>query len=211
MSAKIDMKGKRFGKLFVLHEAESYIKPSGQKVTMWHCKCDCGNEVDVQANKLRSGHSTSCGCHRHEFRYKHGLAGTRLHKIWVGMIHRCYDSKTKGYENYGGRGICVCKEWFDDFMSFRNWSINNGYKDNLTIDRIDNDGNYEPTNCRWATQKEQQLNKRNTVYLTMNGVTRTIPEWSEVIGIKQATIRSRIAKGWSVEKTLKTPLMAIRN
>lgn len=195
MSQKIDMRNKRFGKLLVLRESKPHTKPSGQKVTMWTCKCDCGKVVDVAGNKLRSGHTTSCGCHRHELNYKHGYGGTRLHKIWVGMIHRCYDSKTKSYENYGGRGIKVCKEWLDDFMVFYNWANNNGYQDDLSIDRIDVNKNYEPSNCRWADVETQANNTRKNVMVKIYNKNLSLSQWAKMYGMKYSCLYSRWYKG----------------
>ena len=123
------------------------------------------------------------------------------------MIQRCENENIERYDIYGGRGIEVCKEWKEDFLNFYNWAINNGYKDNLSIDRIDVNGNYEPNNCRWATAKEQARNMRTNVNLTYNGETHCISEWAEITGIKASTIRYRIKiAGWSVEKALTTPI-----
>lgn len=141
----------------------AYIK---NHKTYWNCKCKCGKETIVYSDKLKTGHTKSCGCLKRqktiERNYRHGLYGTRLYSIWHDMNTRCYYEKTKCYKYYGGRGITICDEWKNNFVNFYNWAINNGYKDNLSIDRIDVNGNYEPSNCRWATMQEQQLNKRNS-------------------------------------------------
>ena len=206
MSHKVDMVGKKFGKLTVLFESEPYVKPCGQSMIKYHCKCDCGNETDVVGSKLRTGHTTSCGCHRKELLYKHGYGKLRLHRIWQAMISRCYYKGDVGYKNYGGRGISVCEEWLNDFLSFEKWATSNGYKEHLTIDRIETDGNYEPSNCRWATYREQANNKRNNHILTVNGVSMTISQWSDITGLPMSALYNRVSKGWDSERVVTTPL-----
>lgn len=144
-------------------------------------------------------------------RQRHGLKKTRLYRIWLAMKNRCFNAKTMRYPDYGGRGIVVCSEWKNDFKSFYDWSMSHGYDDSLSIDRIDNDGNYEPSNCRWATQLEQVRNSRHCNYLTHNGETHPISEWSEITKITVACIRNRLRYGWSVEKTLTTPMRKNKN
>lgn len=124
-------------------------------------------------------------------RYKHGKKGTKLYNTWLHMKTRCYNKNYNRYDDYGGRGITICDEWINDFKAFYDWSMSNGYKDNLTIDRIDVNGNYEPDNCRWADRKTQANNRRNNVYLTYNGKTKTISQWSRELNIPENTIRSR--------------------
>lgn len=166
-----DMTGERFGRLTVLQYAGSkrYKKSS---VAMWNCKCDCGKEVTVQGQTLRSGRTKSCGClskevhsevmtERNKNNSRHGQFGTRLYGIWCGMKTRCYNPNHEAYEDYGGRGIAICDEWRNNFQKFHEWAINSGYSDELTIDRIDVDGNYQPSNCKWATMSEQRRNQRS--------------------------------------------------
>lgn len=129
---------------------------------------------------------------------------TRLHKIWESMHARCENPNHEYYANYGGRGISVCDEWIE-YAPFRDWAMKAGYSNTLTIDRADVDGDYCPNNCRWATNREQQNNKHNNHRLTWNGETRTVTEWSEVVGIKKTTIKERLNAGWSVEKALTEP------
>lgn len=197
MSQKLRLEGKRFGKLTVLKYACSYKQRSN-----WLCKCDCGNETIVESRLLKSGNVTSCGC-VHKY---HGMSGTRLYTIWQHMIDRCYNSNNTNYKNYGGRGIQICDEWKDDAGKFCEWALANGYAKDLTLDRIDVNGNYEPGNCRWATRKEQANNKRNNHFLSCNGEIKTITEWERITGISKQTIYKRLKRGWSVERALTEPV-----
>lgn len=169
----VDLSGKRFGKLLVIEKAERHITESGQSVQMWRCICDCGNETIVRHSNLQSGNTISCGCYHNEkfgdINRSHNLSNkSHLYGVWKTMKDRCYREKSKSYKNYGGRGISVCDEWRNDYKAFYDWSMKNGYKEEqnengvniLSIDRIDNDGNYEPSNCRWVTADIQAKNKR---------------------------------------------------
>ena len=159
-----DISGKRFGKLLVISRCGS----DKFSRALWLCKCDCGNTKVVRGNHLIQGSTISCGCVLKEINKLKGNGipqnpqRARLYSIWKGMKKRCNDKNHVSYKYYGGRGILVCKEWMDDFNSFYSWAMLHGYSDDLTIDRIDPNGNYEPSNCRWATWKEQGKNKRNT-------------------------------------------------
>lgn len=201
-SKKIDdLTGKRFGKLVVLERADNTISPCGQPQTQWKCRCDCGNVIAVRAQLLKSGKTKSCGCN---ISTQKRLSHTRLYHIWQKMISRCQNINDQAYERYGGRGIKVCHEWQGEngFQNFYEWSMKNGYAKNLTIDRKDNNKGYSPDNCRWATMKEQQNNRRNNNLLDLDGERHTIAEWSEITGINAATIRSRLKRGWSIKDTL---------
>lgn len=136
--------------------------------------------------------------------YKHGAVGTRLYSIYTGMLKRCRQKTTNGYERYGGRGIMVCEEWKGKhgFEHFRDWALSNGYSDDLTLDRIDVNGNYEPSNCKWSTMREQCNNRRSNVFLEYNGERHTLAEWARIVGVNPTTIKDRHSKGWSAEKIL---------
>ena len=140
----------------------------------------------------------------HKGNLKHGLSKTRLHRIWHSMYCRCYYKSTNQYKNYGGKGIKVCEEWkhMEGFINFYNWAINNGYSDELTLDRIDNEKNYCPENCRWITLKEQANHKTNNVIYTFNGKTQTASQWCEEYGILQTTLNDRLKRGWTLEQAL---------
>jgi len=134
----------------------------------------------------------------------HGLRHHRIYSIYVNMKTRCYNPKVKKYERYGGRGIKICEEWLDSFKAFYDWSMNNGYSSDLTIDRIDNDGNYEPGNCRWITSYKQASNKSTTNLLTLNGKTQCVKAWTEERKLGKETIRERLKRGWTVENAILT-------
>ena len=160
------------------------------------CKCDCGNECIVEKAELKRGGTKSCGCFQTETRKKifknnkfgkkynicdNSIKNIRLYNIWIDIKKRCYNKNFWAFNRYGGRGITMCEEWKNDFMSFYNWSIANSYQDNLTIDRVDNNGDYEPDNCRWVSMKEQCRNKNNNHLLTYNNETHCISEWIELL------------------------------
>lgn len=176
MSAKKDLTGQRFGRLTVV--ADSGKRNNGY--ILWECRCDCGNTKIVDGWRLRSGATQSCGCLRQELavehikgvkkKPKHGLVDHRLFGIWSGMKTRCYNENNKDFKDYGGRGITICDEWLADFLCFYNWAMENGYQDDLTIDRMDVNGNYEPSNCKWSTRGEQARNQRRTKNKTSESV-----------------------------------------
>lgn len=288
MGKFIDLTGQRFGRLLVTERVADKYKPSGQRMTMWKCKCDCGNEAYACTSNLRRGSTKSCGCLQKEIaskshkgipsvpftdlsgqkfgrltvvcrdieytdsagasRYKYkcvcdcgnytwatpyqlkgggirscgclhkesaakqGKANAkhggnrrnvpykekRLYSIWSGMKQRCENPNSDSYPNYGGRGIKICEEW-RDFANFQKWSLDNGYSENLSIDRIDYNGNYEPNNCRWATKLVQANNTRTNRFVNINGTSHTVADWARISGVKAATILARLERGWDTE------------
>lgn len=157
-----DLKGMKFGRLLVISRAQN----CGHNTT-WNCICDCGNKTKTTSYNLIKGRARSCGCLALEnikkVNTKHGYRHTRLYNIWCGMKKRCYSTKYEHYDRYGGRGIKVCEEWKNDFVNFKNWALKNGYNDELEIDRVNNNGNYEPNNCKWKSRTMQVRNRSNTI------------------------------------------------
>ena len=206
-----DLSGKRFGRLTVCNRAENAVEPSGKQVVMWHCKCDCGKAITVSGHSLKKGNTKSCGCYQKErasaSMRKHGKYRDRLYTIWRDMKSRCQNENFTAYKHYGGRGIKVCDEW-QTFEPFYEWAMANGYKDTLTIDRKENEGNYEPSNCRWATVKQQSNNRRSNHYITHDGKTMSLTDWAEEKGLRRRTLYNRINElKWSTEKALNTPVL----
>ena len=205
MGKSIDLQGMRFGRLFVV---EKYGKAKNGSI-IWKCRCDCGKETMVTSCNLRSGSTNACGCLHNEFisslSKKHGLSHTRLHGIWRGIKGRCLNHKNSSYQNYGGRGIKICEEWKDNFENFYEWAMSNGYKDDLSIDRIDVNNGYFPENCRWVTDEVQSRNRRNNRKYSHDGETKTLSEWAREYGIDRKTLSDRMDKfGWDFEKALTT-------
>ncbi len=189
-----DLTGQTFGKWRVL----SYAGKS-----QWECQCECGAKNTVDGNDLRIKRSQGCSKCRG---YTHRGTRTRLYKIWQSMKARCYVKKATGYYRYGGRGISVCEEWKRSFEAFRAWANGNGYREALTIERIDNDGNYEPGNCRWATVEEQVQNRANTQRVLFNGELVPVSALARKHGINRNTLASRLDMGWSLDDALSRPV-----
>lgn len=201
-----DLTGQTFGRL-------TAIRPDGQnkhRQTFWICQCSCGKEVRVIGYNLTQGQTRSCGCLVNDSHYiKHNgkKEFPRLYRIWKKMRERCRCPSNVVYNIYGGRGITVCESWDRDFISFRDWSLANGYADNLTIDRIDPNGNYCPENCRWVTQYQQNLNKRDTLKVTYQGEIIPLKELSERVQMNYRTLYRRIIiRGMTPEEAIAAPL-----
>lgn len=208
----VDMTNERFGRLTVI----SYTGKNINGNAVWLCKCDCGNTKEVSRSCLVHGNTKSCGCLKKEVTGElsrtHGLSKHK-HLRWVyeSMKQRCYNSNNKSYKHYGGRGVTVCDEWRDNFEAFYNWAIEKGYDEKQqgnkqTLDRINNNGNYEPNNCRLVNRFIQANNTRRNVYYTYDGKTLTLAQWAKELNIKYITLHERVRKGWSIEKALETPV-----
>lgn len=209
-----DLSYQKFNKLTALYRVHDYVSPSGYKKAQWMCLCDCGNYTIVPASQLKGGGTKSCGClkaiassENGKKTKTHGESHTRLYGIWAGIKSRCYGPYMQDYKNYGGRGITMCDEWRNSYIAFRDWALSHGYTDDLTIDRIDVNGNYEPQNCRWITIKEQCNNTRVNRYLTLDGVTKTKTQWSEEYGMSPQVLAYRIDQaGMSMAEALSAPV-----
>lgn len=197
MPKRLDLTGKRFGKLVAIEVDEQRAKES-KKRRYWKCICDCGNISSVGADKLTNGFTKSCGCmmgHK-----THNMSGTRPHNIWMSMRNRCKNSNTKDSGYYVEKGITYCEKWssFDGFWE----DMQEGYADDLTLDRIDSNGNYEKSNCRWATRAEQSRNRSFCRYLTFNGETKTLAEFCRQYGLNKTTVLKKVRLGWDATKIL---------
>ena len=197
-----DLTGKKFGRLLVI---SIHGRTKANSVT-WLCECDCGNETIVVGQNLTSKNTISCGCVFNEkvktMNKKHGKRQTKVYKIWHSMKARCTNKNNIGYADYGGRGIKILWKSFEDF----NDDMADSYKEGLTIERINVDGNYEPSNCKWATVKEQSNNKRNSRKVTINGLTDTVTNLCREYNISDRTVYSRIYSGWDEVRAIITPV-----
>lgn len=201
--------GTRFGRVTVLHE----VAQRRNHERYFLCECDCGTVWEVALGTLTGGETKSCGCLRRE-RFvsrleSHGQSRMPLYSVWRAMRQRCQNAANPVYEHYGGRGIRVCDEW-QGFAAFSDWAMTNGYRAGLTIERIDNDGNYEPSNCTWIPQSQQSNNTRRNRILTFRGKTMNLAEWADRLGINPATLGGRISRGWGIEATLTIPVRSTR-
>lgn len=190
---KHDLTGQTFGRLTVIAPHSC-----GERQMKYICQCECGNVKIVRPDSLLYGATKSCGCLKKEHdkinlaaNHSHKQSCTRLYDIWQGMKHRCYNKHNAKYHRYGGRGITVCDEWKNDFKAFYDWAVSNGYDEKLTIDRIDNDGNYQPNNCRWSTVKEQCNNRETNIKITIGNSTRSLQEWCDIFEVDYKKINAR--------------------
>lgn len=206
MGSHMERIGERFGKLLI---SQKHHVEEGR--VYYLCDCDCGNTVIVQYSHLISGNTKSCGCLQKDLTSKrftkHNNSTHPLYGVWTMMKQRCYNQNNKSYKNYGARGIKVCSEWKNDFDAFYKWSINNGYEHKLTIERLNVDGDYCPSNCTWVTQEHQQNNRRNNIVIEFGGFVGTLSQWSIRTGIPYATLRKRIVDlGWDTYEALSIPV-----
>lgn len=205
---KFDLTGKRFGRLKVIKD----VGKSKDRNIIWECLCDCGKIKNIKGNNLMQGRTKSCGCLNKEITSNrsttHGLSQKEpLYCVWRSMRDRCYNKNNSSYNRYGGRGIIVCDEWKNNVELFYNWMVSNGYKKGLTIDRIDNNGNYEPNNCRVISKQQQNRNYSRNIILKYNGKEKTLIDWCEILDLKYSMVYLRIKKNnWSVEKAFETPI-----
>ena len=206
------LQGEKFGRLTLVRIATE----STNKHKTWECLCECGNTTFVQQYNLWNGHTQSCGCLQREILIERNQQGKwnsetliknhrNIYVSWNGMLSRCYHNHRTDYKLYGARGIVVCAEWKNNFLTFLDWSIKNGWQPRLSIDRIDNNGNYNPENCRWTDRKTQSNNRRSNRLININGQTNTLTQWSEISGITTRTISRRINAGWDISKWLIHP------
>lgn len=206
MSKFIDITGKKFNHLLVFERLEN--APGG--VPVWKCLCDCGNYTTVRGKNLKNGSVKSCGClQKIPKNITHNMSKTRMYHIWSMMRRRCNDPKNHAYINYGGRGITVCDEWNGSFEPFMDWALSHGYDDNLTIDRIDNDGNYCPDNCRWVKPEEQAQNRRRNWKIEHQGKTKNLKQWCDELNLDYKRTHNRLNQlGMTFEKAISMPVMA---
>ena len=204
-----ELTGLQFGKLAVI-EKVGYKNKNSQ----WLCRCECGNTTVVGKGNLVGGRTKSCGCLKHQeaVNRTHGKSKTRLYYVWRNMLNRCYDSNVRDYPSYGGRGITVCDEWKNDFQAFYDWAMANSYDETaergkFTLDRIEVQGNYEPSNCRWVDEKVQANNKRCNHHIEYKGKTMSLAELADLTGIKYGTLHKRICiLNWDTESAVNTPV-----
>jgi len=207
MPQTIDMTGQRFGRLLVLGQATP--RNTAQRSKWWLCRCDCGREVAFNGANVRQGISRSCGCLRHELlvtrNTKHGLSKTREYEAWSGAKGRCFNTAAVEYKYYGARGITMCQAWRDSFETFLRdmgpCPTQRGKRSTYSLDRINNDGNYEPSNCRWTSQGVQVRNSRKARRIAFNGETLCLKDWARRLGIHDSSLRERLKK-WPIERAL---------
>lgn len=207
-SKRLKLEGKRFGRLIVVKWIPFEERKNKKKI--WLCQCDCGNFIEVETGKLQTCHTRSCGCLKNEYKSKIGdlnkkythHGDKKLYGVYKAMLERCYNPQNRRYKDYGGRGVKVCDLWQGEFGydEFAKWALNNGRKDGLTIDRIDVNGNYEPSNCRWITNQEQQYNKRTNIFAEYNGESHPLKFWARKLGIPYTTLRAWFKDGMTIEE-----------
>lgn len=201
--------GKKIGHLTIM----DFIKKDSHRHVFVKCLCECGNFVIKRLDQLND--NSSCGCFKSKIisinSTKHGFHGSDLYNRYYGIKNRCYNKNNKYYFNYGGRGITMCDEWKNDFIKFKNWALENGFEEHLTIDRIDNNKGYFPENCRWVTKQKQDRNKRSNKNFTWRGETHCVQEWCEILGFTRDCLYTRLVRNkWDIEKAMTTPQKNIK-
>jgi hypothetical protein len=211
MVARIDLTGQRFGRLVAM-EPSQHRTPRGRFKILWTCRCDCGGEAIATVDRLRSGETQSCGCLQREraaaAHFVHGGKGTDEYLIWKGMRQRCLNPRNPNFRSYGGRGITICERWQASFAAFLA-DMGPRPSPQHSIDRVNNDGNYEPGNCRWALRVQQLNNHRRSHRITFNGETHTVAEWARLVNIPVNHLAARLGRlGWSPDRALITPVFS---
>lgn len=203
MAKFIDITGNKYGLLTVIER----VPNAKGGITRFRCLCDCGNETIVRGSNLKSGAVKSCGCQLWKNPSStHRMSKTRIYGIWSSMRQRCSNKNLPSYKNYGGRGISVCDEWNNSFEAFNEWAMSNGYEEGLSIERIDNNGNYCPDNCKWITKSGQANNRRMNKHIEYKGEIHNLSEWCNILGISYSLVHNRMNKlGWSFERAVETP------
>lgn len=200
--------GAKFNHLTIIEEA-GWVEYATQRTKLVRAKCDCGGYIICPLNRIKTGNTKSCGCICLRAKYSGVTNKGKIYKQIQNMYHhmnrRCYDSGNNRFNRYGGRGITVCEEWRNDFQTFYFWVIKNGYNEGLQIDRMDNNGNYCPENCRFVTASQNSRNTSRSRNIEINGIIKTLVEWAEISGIKQETLGRRVKNGWMGDKLLMPP------
>jgi len=213
MGKFVDLTGKTFNQLTVLER----VNTSKNGSVLWKCRCECEKEIIVRSDHLKNNHTQSCGCLQKrdamkrvvEMNTTHSMTGSKIYAVWCTMKARCTNPNNDRFINYGGRGITLCSRWYD-FENFYE-DMGSSYKVGLTIERKDNNGNYEPTNCKWASRKEQARNTTRNRFIEFRGQTKTLAEWSEITGINQDCLFARLSElHWDIERALTTPIRIFR-
>lgn len=212
MPKTLDLTGQMYGKLLVIRRLGKIVNK-----VMYECKCECGNIKSISHSDLRSNRTKSCGCYKKQLLIEknttHGLSvkngkPIRLFRIWSNIKTRTMNPKSPQYIDYGGRGIKLDRTWLN-FEIFYKWSMTNGYEENLSIDRINVNGDYTPNNCRWADVKTQANNRRNNINITLGHSTKTLTQWCDTFNLNYRTVQDRIKRNWSIETALLTPVSKV--
>lgn len=205
MTVRLQLTGQTFGALTVLGEAGRSKFGKSQ----WACSCECGNQTVAVGSHLMSGNTTSCGCQRFTFGSSHGGSYTAEYRVWNLMRQRCHNPNSTAYKSYGARGIEVCDRWRASFAAFIG-DMGPRPSPRHQIDRIDNDRGYEPGNCRWVTRRENMRNQRKTIWATIDGEKRSLPEWCERLGLNYGVIKARVVQGWTPERAVTEPIRRLK-